>query len=206
MSSSTHHGGQKVADRGNKVLSTEAVKLLKTQDAGYLRTMAQKTKRARERLEREFVLVKKGQGGVRVLGGAGEVGRGVGRKVVWVDNTEEQRRYGVEKPASKKMGEIPEGFNEDEDLEPEEANAQKRRPKKSSMEDQASKLKMQRALRKKRKREQEARRFRLEALKIRERDLVAAERELEIQRAKMSSSIGGITKAGLKWKVRERKR
>ena len=51
MSSSTHDGGRRVADRGNKALSTEVVKLLKTQDAAYLRTVAQTTRRARERRE-----------------------------------------------------------------------------------------------------------------------------------------------------------
>lgn len=35
---------------------------------------------------------------------------------------------------------------------------------------------------------------------------MVAERELELQRAKLSNSIGGVTKAGFKWKVRERKK
>jgi U3 small nucleolar RNA-associated protein 11 len=46
----------------------------------------------------------------------------------------------------------------------------------------------------------------LRALKKRERELTTALHELEIQRAKMSHSIGGINKDGVKYKVRARKR
>ena len=46
----------------------------------------------------------------------------------------------------------------------------------------------------------------LEAIKRRERELVTAEQELDLQRAKMSNSIGGLNKKGVKFKIRERKR
>lgn len=59
---------------------------------------------------------------------------------------------------------------------------------------------------KKHRKEQHAQRIKLEALKVREKDLRDAERELELQRAKMSSSIGGINKHGTKWRVRQRKK
>ena len=47
---------------------------------------------------------------------------------------------------------------------------------------------------------------RLRALKKRESELVAAEEELELQRAKMNNTVGGVNKNGVKFKVRERKR
>lgn len=77
-----HDKGQKVADRGNPVLSHDAVKLLKTQDAGYLKTMAQATRKKRERLEEE-ILVQEG-----VKGLEGQDGR---RHVVFVESREEQK-------------------------------------------------------------------------------------------------------------------
>lgn len=77
-----HDKGQKVADRGNPVLSHDAVRLLKTQDAGYLKTMAQATRKKRERLEEE-ILVQEG-----VKGLEGQDGR---RHVVFVESREEQK-------------------------------------------------------------------------------------------------------------------
>lgn len=76
-----HDKGQKVANRGNPVLSHDAVKLLKTQDAGYLKTMAQATRKKRERLEEEILV----QQGVKGLGR--QDGR---RKVIFVESREEQ--------------------------------------------------------------------------------------------------------------------
>lgn len=69
-----------------------------------------------------------------------------------------------------------------------------------------STLKIERRLRKLRKRAQEGRLSRLKLLKTREKELLVAERELELQRAKLSNSIGGVSKAGFKWRVRERKK
>ena len=43
-------------------------------------------------------------------------------------------------------------------------------------------------------------------VKKKERELAAAEEELEKQRAKMSNSVGGVNKNGVKFKIRERKR
>lgn len=67
-------------------------------------------------------------------------------------------------------------------------------------------LKTERRLQKLRKRAQEGRLSRLKLLKTREKELLVAERELELQRAKLSNSIGGVSKAGFRWKVRERKK
>ena len=92
-SSKTHDRGQKVADRGNEVLSQDAVKLLKTQDAGYLKTMVQQTRRAREKLERSFVL-KEGKA-VEARGRAARDGDA--RKLVFVDNKEDQKSFYLSK-------------------------------------------------------------------------------------------------------------
>ena len=204
MSSSTHNGGQRVADRGNKSLSMEVVKLLKTQDAAYLRTVAQKTRRARERLEEEFVLGGEGEGhAITVLGKRDQKG---GNKVVWVESREEQRRWGGESPNTEEATAGREKTDRDDEDDIEDASKVRHAPRKALIEAQKLALQTKRVLRKQHKREQETRRSKLEALKIREKDLMTAEHELEMQRARMSASIGGVTKAGLKWKIRERKR
>lgn len=62
MVNSQSQGGIRGATRGTdnsggggKVLKGDVVKLMKTQDAGYLRTMLQQTKRERERVEKDVV-------------------------------------------------------------------------------------------------------------------------------------------------------
>ena len=57
MMSTKTRKGQIIADRGNKALSQDTVRLLKTQDARYLRTMAQVEGNKRRRLEAAFVLL-----------------------------------------------------------------------------------------------------------------------------------------------------
>ena len=215
MSSKTHNGGQKIADRGNQILSQDAVKLLKTQDAGYLRTIAQKTRKARQKIEQEYVL---GAGEkVNLLKESSIVGDS--KHVFFVGSKEEQKVFQQNHSNTTTSRKItasgdtqsilhspPQDSDEDDSHLAPETHPNTPAPTKKTIESQQAALKADRALRKQHKREQEARRSKLEALKVRETDLMAAEQELEMQRAKMSNSIGGITKAGVKWKVRERKR
>lgn len=202
MLSSKSKGGRKVQDRGNPVLSHDAVKLLKTQDSGYLQTMLQKTRLARERLEEEFVL-KKNQAGevaeVDVLG----TGEGKGQKIVYVEDEDAQKSWN-DAPKDIQIPPSEDHENEDDMAMNEPSPAPPLSRKKLAKEDEARK-KMA-LLRKKHRREQDARRTKLAALKVREKDLRDAEHELELQRAKMNNNVGGVTKAGVKWKVRERKR
>lgn len=216
MSSRTYDRGQKLADRGNTVLSQDAVKLLKTQDAGYLKIMAQKTRRARERLEHEFIL-RDGKG-AEVLGDRNSPGDQ--QHIVFAESKDKQRRfdptdYFVTTPdgLGRRFNRPRIGYDDPGDSIEKEQDG---RPlSKGKLDDwkarrlaerEALALKEARALRKQHKREQEARRSHLKALKMRERDLLAVEHELELQRAKMSNSVGGVTKAGVAWKVRERKK
>lgn len=215
MSSRTHNGGQKLADRGNKALTQEAVKLLKTQDAGYLRTMAQKTREERERLEKNYLL---GEGkGVRVLGqNAEDV---AGEHLVFVESRAEQQGFDPEdwfrtskmglgrtyhRPRTTGIDGSKEIGGED-GRQGSEAEVAKFKPKRI-MEAESQARKDEKALRRLHQRAEDARRHRLEAARARERDLMAAERELDLQRAKMSNSIGGVNRNGVKWKVKERKR
>ncbi len=213
-SGQTHDKGQKLASRGNEVLSQEAAQLLKTQDAGYLRTIAQQTRRMREKLEKGYVL---GEGkGVEVRGGGS---RGKGQHTVFVKDKEEQKGYDpdtrvVEPGPLSKASQTDHGplvnsegvggasTDDEEVVETTVLAAKSRRVR----EAEAATLRQARILRKQRKREQETQLSRLKALKAREKEVLAAEQELGLQRAKMSNSIGGTNKAGVKFKIRERKR
>ena len=190
------------------MLSQEAVKLLKTQDSGYLRTMLQKTSRALEKLEHEFIL-REGQG-AEILGSSSKPGQG--QHVVFVGSKEEQKQrlWGQGTANSNDADQDPKHHSEidgsDRPEESLESSTARKSKSRRALEREEMAKKEEINLRRKHKKEQEARRTKLAALKAREKDLVDAENELELQRAKMSNSVGGVTKAGLKWKVRERKK
>lgn len=210
MLSSKSKQGRKIAERGNPVLSQDAVKLLKTQDSGYLRIMLQKTRRALEKLEQGFVL-REGQG-VEVLGDSED--RKEGQRVVFVNSREEQKQYTpgqrlALRPSNSSEGPenlsrqdaADEAYGDSETVSTTEAPKLRRALEREELAQKEEKL-----LRKQHKKDQDSRRAKLAALKAREKDLIGAENELELQRAKMSNSVGGVTKAGVKWKVRERKK
>lgn len=216
ISSKAHDRGQKVADRGNASLSQDAVKLLKTQDAGYLKTMVQKTRKARERMEQDPSIRDGHDAGVS----GGESRPVQDRHIYFVDTVEEQKQFNAKGfSGSKRTGNSsaddlsraePDASLENEDEMDKEASdlrtVGKRSRSRRDLEEDALTLRNDRALRKLRKRTEEARVSRLKLLKLRERELLAAEQEVGLQRAKMSNSVGGINKAGFKWKPRERKK
>ena len=211
MLSSRSRQGKKIADRGNPVLSHEAVKLLKTQDSGYLRTILQNTRRAIQKLEQEFIL-REGQGS-KVLGMSEDSGEN--EHVVFVGTKEAQSQYMPGLATSQTHQEtttnkrLHHPSQDDKNIKangagdaPLQNMPKSRRLAKREIE--ASKH--DQFLRKQYKKDHESRRARLAALKAREKDLTDAETELELQRAKMTNSVGGITKAGVKWRPRERKK
>ncbi|KAF1966653.1 U3 snoRNP-associated protein Utp11 [Bimuria novae-zelandiae CBS 107.79] len=204
MSSSVDKAGRKVADRGNKSLGVDVVKLLKTQDAGYIRTMLQMVRKEREELEKRLVL---GEEEARVLKD-GEEGRR-GKHTVYVGKKEEQEQFGDDEWFGK-GGELPgrRGVEEQQAEEDDEEDMPKAEKKLSKKQQEALAMaqKQERAFMSKRERAQERAAAHLEAVKKRERDLMAAEEELEIQRAKMQHTVGGVNKNGVKFKIRERKR
>lgn len=159
-------------DRGNQVLSTEAVRLLKTQDMGYVRTMRNKTQKEVSTLQAQLVGI-----------------RGSGKRVVFMDDVDEQMEMLDELEAA-----VEGSGDEDEDDE-EEAETGAQNPEKKRL---------------KKLQQKELRRLelRLDAAEERLKALTQAEEALDLQRAKMAktSTVGGVTKAGVKYKIRERKR
>lgn len=201
-------------------LSQDTVKLLKTQDAGYLRTVGERIRREMDRLEKEVQL----QDGMEKVLGTGNRKRsseeddddeddedenmfdtGIKRrKLVFAESREDQKELGRE------LDEDDDEEDEDEDNEePFGTQLQKQQQKKSTkkeLEAQRKALKEARAARKLKRRAADARRNKLTALRKQYAEITTAERELELQRAKMSNSVGGVNKRGVKWKIRERKR
>jgi U3 small nucleolar RNA-associated protein 11 len=193
LSSRTDDHGRKITDRGNKALSTSVVKLLKTQDAAYLRTVGVMARKKRESIEKEVLVGEE----------LGSSGSKRGQKIVFVESREEQREYGG---SVDRRNDSDSNREDEEEMEIEIAATQRSVKSSKTLEAEAANRRAERLLRKQRKRFQDARKSKLEALKTRERELYKAEQELDLQRAKMSNSVGGVTKAGVKWKVRERKR
>ena len=213
MSSSVDSKGRKVADRGNEALSMDVVKLLKTQDVAYIRTMLQQVRRERQKLEERLILEEQGE--VRALKD-GEDTR-MAKHRVFVENMEEQEEFdadtwfgeGKALPSASKP-ELPADL-EDTSEEDEDEDKSEQRPQKKSLSAKKQKKQEEAAKRlkkfeKTRSRAQSRTAFRLQMVKKKERELVSAEEELEKQRAKMSGSVGGVNKNGVKFKIRERKR
>ncbi|KAK6194126.1 hypothetical protein LQW54_011767 [Pestalotiopsis sp. IQ-011] len=191
-------------DRGNRAMSVDEVRLLKTQDVGYVRTVRNAAAKDVRLLEERVV----GLGGsldVKVVDGDNMDedddddddwldGEGPARKkpkkIVFADGAEERE--------DRIAGVLEDGDDGDEDddisLDGEDAGKKTDSEKARAEQRERLLLKLQRRLAQARKR-----------LKV----LSTAESELEVQRAKMSktqTSSNGVTKMGKKFKVRERKR
>ena len=195
--------GLKLGDRGNPILSQDVVKLLKTQDAGYLKTMLQMTRRAREKMEEEFVL----QEG-KAIEASASLSQGDRQHIVFVDNQEEQAQFvpGNKYILSTRDNPLKQSEEEENDGDM-TLNETLQAPKsRREVDREELALKKNSLLGRQRQKEQESRRSKIAALKARETDLITAENELELQRARMSNSVGGVTSTGVKWKVRERKK
>lgn len=213
------HGRGNITRASAAGLSLEAVKLLKTQDKGYLKTQSERIRREIERLESEVKL----QDGMNDMLGVKsrqkeEVSdddefdgfddlddlafdppaKQKSRKIVFADDKSQQQDL------KRKRTEALEVDVMDEDDEEESSKPVRKTPKQIAAERKA--LVEARRARHVRKRAVESRENKLKALKRQFAELQAAEQELDWQRGKMDNSVGGTNKNGLKWKVRERKR
>ncbi|KAI1610174.1 small-subunit processome [Exophiala viscosa] len=211
------HKASRTADGAESArLSHDAVKLLKTQDAGYLRTVAAKGRKEIDKLKEEVgldsVTLNTRSAPIRPIHKtfADEDGEDVlvrGKKRTLSSNMIEN---GTRYTATHTIAEVHQvdavmGLDiEDQENEP---DVMKSRPtSKKAMatkQDAAARL---RAERKKRKRLQEMRVAKLEALKTRQREILAAAEQLDLQRAKMARTVGGVNRNGVKFKIRERKK
>lgn len=175
-------------------LSHEAASLLKTQDAGYLRNAAQRTRREVERVEEEVG-----------VDGAFRREREI-EKLVFDEEGEPVRK---KVRVSRDVVDDDEGVHGVVNATTPPSPPTKATPKvlsRKQAEKEKDRLSQLKADRKRRKRLQESRTAKLEVLKKRQKEILAAANELELQRAKMGNVIGGTNKHGVKFKLRERKR
>ncbi|OLN82890.1 putative U3 small nucleolar RNA-associated protein 11 [Colletotrichum chlorophyti] len=188
--------GTVAGDRGNKAMDVDTVRLLKTQDIGYIRTMRNVISKEVKRLEEQIVLV----GGIDAAVNNDEdededdldtKKPTMPRKIVFLD-AEQAEAQAAEKEAmdvdESDDGEEFGGFDDDDDDEA-----------KDDVEDDAQAQK-EKTLARLRQQLKNAKK-KLEVLR-------RAEDGLEIQRAKMAKTAtsGGTTKKGKKIMVRTRKR
>lgn len=212
------HGAAARDSAAKRGLSHEAIKLLKTQDAGYLRTTGERIRREIEKVEQEVRLQ---EGILEALGEkkdeseseeeeddfefdfGPEEKRGQGqrkaRKLVFADDRREQR-------ALKKRKLRGEDDQEDENEDKSSGELQQQKKSRRQVEAERQALVEARRARKMKKRAAEARENKLKALRKQYADITAAERELDWQRGRMDNSVGGTNKDGIKWKIRERKK
>ncbi|KAI5287418.1 hypothetical protein KEM52_001589 [Ascosphaera acerosa] len=215
VSAKSSKQGRHGARDPNATLSHEAVKLLKTQDAGYLRTVGEKIRRRLVQLEAEAKLQEGMQKALQAESGIDTAVLQHKSKRVFVDDEREITEEDGEDAYSDEGDFMSDGEADSGDAAAGyDFSAPPRQtpdePKQTLTKKQQERLeqaqKDQIARRRAKKRTQESRLRQIEVLRKQLQDIKAAEDELDLQRAKMSNSVGGVNKNGVKWKVRERKR
>lgn len=198
-----HWKGTVSGDRGNKAMDMETVRLLKTQDIAYIRTMRQVTAKKVAKLQEQVVLT-------RGLDRLDEEDDDEGDDDM-DDDDDDMFDLGPSKPKAPRKIVFVDDEDEREDVMEEAEEETDRRAAKAEAE--AAKKKTEQAEgdeEEEAEQEKNLRRLRrrLEGEKKRLQALTEAERELEIQKAKMAKTAtsGGETRRGQKIKVRTRKR
>jgi U3 small nucleolar RNA-associated protein 11 len=203
LSKSSAKQGKHGRGGDENTLSHDAVKLLKTQDAGYLRVALAKGRKDMKKVSEEL----------------GAAGQKEGKKTVFEDDEpappqlKRRRKSDAEALEDVDMNEVAypdlpalEDSEVDDDVATAAKISKSRAKDKKAVDREKDASARLRAERKKRRRIQEVRKVRLEMLKKRQQEILAAADQLDLQRATMAKAVGGTNKNGIKFKVRERKR
>jgi len=184
-------------------LSHDAVQLLKTQDAGYLRTAAQKNRKEIERVREEI-----GLDGVMMKKSSSSTAGNESKKIVFDTDGEPVSKRRKTADSSRQSLDSGEEEDVDSSLQTPIITATTTTHPKSQKQlaHQKDKLAALKLARRKRQRLEEVRRAKLEVLKKRQKEILAAADVLELQRAKMANVVGGVNGKGVRFRVRERKR
>lgn len=200
-------------------LSHDAVKLLKTQDLAYLRVVAGKGRREISKLEEAVGMTTPQERGKKLLFSDDNDGPNTLKGAAASERKKRDDTTAVAKDAeyedqhknsALQAESLPTMAAAENIIEPSPPSRQPTAPRTkkpaSAAAAQRDALHDLRAARKRRKRLAELRVAKLNALKTRQREIMAATDELEAQRARMARSVGGVNKDGVRWKIRERKR
>jgi len=223
MSSDNQRGIRRPQDQQAKRLDQETAKLLKTQDAAYLRTVLQSTRKARKALEEELILKIAAKSTQDVRFNQGEP-KDLKNHVSFVEPAAELReQQRLSKTEIRQLAQtggvssspsaaattpartrneayvMDDGTGAMEELS-DDGDADAEGPESSPLS------KEELNARQRRQREITGLENRLEAMRKREEALAIAEQELEVQRGKMQNSVGSVNKNGVKFRIRERKR
>ncbi|KAG9668097.1 U3 small nucleolar RNA-associated protein 11, partial [Aureobasidium melanogenum] len=194
-------------DNGSQApMNMDIVKLLKTQDAGYLQTVLQQTRRAREKIEKQAVLVTTGVDASsiskrKVFDDNGELVEETKRQPAFDDDDDDMD---LDFDDLADLGDL-DGLDDLDGIDGDGSGSEGGKSEGEETDTEGLSKEEIRQRRKKR-RAQEVLQNHLEALKDRERDLSVALSQLQHQRARMNNTVGGVNKEGVKFKVRERKR
>lgn len=196
MMSTTTKNGVRITQRGKEngqtgVLSLDVVKLLKTQDAGYLQTILQQTRREREKVQNELVLA------ATVIDPSH-----VNSNKKTFDETISETKH----DSDMRMGDDDDDEDDEEEEEIFSSDDEDSEPNNSKATNGPVETKEQIRRRRQKRDAKQVLQGRLDALRGREKDLTTALAGLDSQRAKMSNTVGGVNKNGVKFKLRERKR
>lgn len=177
--------GEVAGDRGNEAMDVDTVRLLKTQDLGYIRTLRNVAAKEVRELEERFVLA----GGAEVEDDEDD------------DSDDDDMRAPASRPQNPKKIVFFDAADERQQVLEKQAQDED-----DAMSDLDDEKKAAEAQRKELNLEKLERRLRSAKKKL--KALKDAEYELELQKAKMAKTAtsGGITKSGRKITIRERKR
>ncbi|KAI7231189.1 hypothetical protein KC330_g6547 [Hortaea werneckii] len=190
-------GEENSGGSGGRSLPEAVVKLMKTQDVGYLGLVVQRTRRLRERVEREVV---SGEVGVDVRGS----GRGMGGKKVVFD--EEGEMVGGGEVGKEEDDDVGMDLDDLADLDGLDGLDGGANVEMEEDEEEQGLSNEELAARRRKNNALKAKQRYLDALRDREDQLTEALRRVEAQRARMNGTVGGVNKNGVKFNVRERKR
>ena len=203
---SSKSGTQSIS-RGNESLSADTVRLLKTQDIGYLRTALGKVAAERKRAEESYMIGSIHGGEESPLRIAG-VERKRGNKTIFVNDQDAQKQFngGLLGFDTTKQEDSQNNQALHGDFDDNNATTAHRHALRSAKLETRRRAE-EAALLKKARKSQTSRGTRVEAMKERENALKLAEKEVEMQRLGMGKKRQGIgmNKWGTKFRFRERR-
>lgn len=205
--------GTVAGDRGNKSLDIDVVRLLKTQDMGYIRSARNLAMKEVRTLEERVIAL--GGDGNDLPGNDEDESDKDGMDLDLDFDDDESSAKKKKKPAQKAKKIIfSDGRDEREDQIRQDAERNSPDRDDDGDDDDGGKAAVPDGRNPEKRAAEQKRRLllklqrRLQNSRKKQSVLAKAEHELEIQRAKMAktATIGGVTKSGKKFKVRERKR